>query len=116
MSRWRSYILYLNEKSISKIKSGDKVSLVVTPGKHSVQARIDWLRSNRVQIYMESGQKLSLQVSAKGPTKKTVSVTMAVCMIGTALGMAIGSWLGAAFGGAIGGFVYTLEACRPHII
>jgi hypothetical protein len=48
--RFRSYRLYLDGQMCGTIRPGREVSVVVSPGHHIAQARIDWNGSPEVEF------------------------------------------------------------------
>jgi hypothetical protein len=61
---WRSYGLYLDGRACGKVRPGHEVRVVVRPGRHVAQARIDWTGSPKVTFDVGAGQVVQLCVAA----------------------------------------------------
>jgi len=82
---------------------------------HTVKARIDWLRSNRMQVDVPPGHVLLLQVGAQGPNAKIFGFTILISGVGTALSLMIGTWLGAGVAYVVAGLIYGIKVGSPMV-
>jgi hypothetical protein len=62
----RSYRLYLDGQVCGKIRRGREVPVVVSPGYHVAQVRIDWTGSPEVAFEIDAGQTVWLRVDPAG--------------------------------------------------
>ena len=59
--RLRSYDVYLDDLRVGSLGASESVSFSASPGKHSVVIKIDWCRSNVIDIDCGSGESISLE-------------------------------------------------------
>jgi hypothetical protein len=50
----RAFKVILDGKQVAKIKNGERIELDVAPGDHSLLLKIDWCRSNIVELRADS--------------------------------------------------------------
>jgi len=62
----RAYKVVLDGKVIGTIKDGEQVEFDVAPGRHQLQLKIDWCRSNIVDFENSAVAFLSLTAAATG--------------------------------------------------
>jgi hypothetical protein len=60
----REYAVLLDGEVVSSLANGGAVELSVTPGRHTVQMKIDWCTSVRLEIDTETGKTVSLACGA----------------------------------------------------
>ena len=61
-NKLRAYSIFLDGARVGKIKDGETVTYPLSPGSHTVQARIDWCRTKPVEITVKPGQDIPLEV------------------------------------------------------
>lgn len=61
-NKFRAYSIRIDGVKTGKIKDGETFTHAVAPGKHIVQARIDWCRTKPIQVAVESGGQVNLEV------------------------------------------------------
>jgi hypothetical protein len=61
MSLYRSYKVFIDGEAVGKIKAGEKLSFNVPPGPHEVYAKIDWVKSDVVNMNIKPAGKLALK-------------------------------------------------------
>lgn len=97
----RKYVLSIDGKKVKYIGDGETISCSVPIGDHTVQARLDYMRSNILRVHIELAQSVSLQVSARELDKRLLFIALFVFSIIMIIGGAIGGVWGASIGGAI---------------
>ncbi|WP_088044252.1 hypothetical protein [Bacillus sp. EAC] len=50
VNKLRSYKVFIDSKVVGKIKDGERLTLEVAPGKHSIYLEIDWCKSNNIKF------------------------------------------------------------------
>jgi hypothetical protein len=67
-NRGRKISLYLDGKELSKIGNGKTEFFTVSNGLHTLQAKIDWCRSNVISFVIDEGSKKNFKLTsfAKG--------------------------------------------------
>lgn len=58
--KFRAYDIFIDEKPHGKLKRGERVELPVPVGKHVVYMKIDWCRSDPVELEVTSGDVVEL--------------------------------------------------------
>jgi hypothetical protein len=66
--RVRSYKLIVDEREVGKIRAGQTVRIEVSPGTHTVQARISWTGSQKIEFAVENGTHGRVRVEPAGDT------------------------------------------------
>lgn len=61
----RSYRIMLDGKRIGSIKNGQTRTFSIIPGRHELVVKIDWCRSNSMNLEIREGQ--TLQASCSSP-------------------------------------------------
>ncbi|WP_299119577.1 hypothetical protein [uncultured Winogradskyella sp.] len=61
-NRARKIKIEVNGKLITKIKNGENLELELTPGKHLIQAKIDWCSSNLLEVEMEEQTETNVEL------------------------------------------------------
>ena len=65
-NKLRAYSILIDDTKAGKIKDGETVTHSLSPGSHTVQARIDWCRTKPVEITVEPGQEIHFKVGCYG--------------------------------------------------
>lgn len=61
-NKLRSYVLYIDGKKAGQIRDGEIKEFEIAPGTHTVVARIDWARSNELEVEIGEEEIKELQV------------------------------------------------------
>ena len=56
----RAYHVLVDGERVAKIGSGKEISVELAAGHHTVELKLDWCRSNRVDIEVRQGQPVRL--------------------------------------------------------
>lgn len=58
--KYCSYIVYVDDREMERLKQGDCKMFFVAPGGHEIvlRAQWSWLRSNKIKFYAVEGQKI----------------------------------------------------------
>jgi hypothetical protein len=56
----RSYQVFVDGDLAGEVGYGGKLTVAATPGKHSVQLKIDWCRSPEVMVLLTAGDTVAL--------------------------------------------------------
>jgi hypothetical protein len=59
----RNIRLYLDGEKIGKIKNGEEIIFDQKPGKHLLQAKIDWCSSNKMNIDLTENNVTTIELS-----------------------------------------------------
>ena len=62
--RLREYAVLLDGAPVSRLPNGAAVALRVTPGRHTVQVKIDWCTSVRLELDAVAGETITLACGA----------------------------------------------------
>ena len=63
-NRLRSIQIFIDNEQVGSISNGETKSFDISEGSHTVQAKIDWGRSNIATIEVEEGKKKSLKMTS----------------------------------------------------
>ena len=111
----RPYSLFIDGIEVESIKDGESIAFSVESGDHTVQARIDWLRSNLLNVHVASSRTVLLEVSCPSFRYWDFLLVLGICFVGVVFGSVIAGKVGAAIGSAMGWLVYGHSAFRPRI-
>jgi hypothetical protein len=64
----RRYKIVVDGELAGTVKSGKACSLRVDPGRHAIEARIDWTGSSEVAVQVAAGETVTLTVTPGSPT------------------------------------------------
>jgi hypothetical protein len=64
--RFRSYELVVDGRTVARLKNGKSASVTVEPGDHRVSMRIDWCRSNAIDVIVGDGERASFECRPNG--------------------------------------------------
>jgi hypothetical protein len=87
VNRLRKYKLIIDDKEVHYIKNGETLSLKLPTGEHGVYAKIDWLKSNRVNFCIDTNNQVNLIIGIKKSKFITIILSI-ISMIGV-------FWIGA---------------------
>lgn len=62
----RSYVVQVDGVRAGEICSGHELVIPVRPGRHSVEARIDWTGSSPLEVVLRAGESVVLGVEPAG--------------------------------------------------
>jgi len=116
-NKLRSYPIFVDDEKVNTIKNGDKKILYLSPGTHTVWTKIDWLKSNKEQFEINSGETIKVEIGLH--TISRFKKYLYFCLFFTfilsgAAFMQISILIGGALMG-FGGFIFGLATSRPHI-
>ena len=123
MSRLRSLKILINGVVVKKIGHGKSVDIPVEPGQHSLSVKIDWVKSNDLQIDVKNDETIKVSIKDReGGIKKYIFLIGAMGVfvgLGQVMGGGIGGAIGAGIAAAIFGTVYgkpvlSLENREPN--
>jgi hypothetical protein len=63
---FRAYVIEVDGQRRGRVRLGRKLSIAVPPGRHRVQARIDWSGSVAVEVDVATGVEVRLIVEPAG--------------------------------------------------
>ena len=113
-ARLRKYAIYLDGKKKAAIGYNKTIFFSVSPGHHSIYAKIDWVKSDEVKFEIQVNQALQFALaSRKLPSRKywLALIQFAVCLaVGATFGV-----LGAGIGGGIGGAILSQTIGKPYL-
>lgn len=66
-NKLRSIEIYLNEKKIGDIADGESKEFEVEEGEYRLRAKIDWCRSNFIDLKVNSDETLRFNLSGRNP-------------------------------------------------
>lgn len=66
-NKLRSVGIYLDDKKIGDIADGESKEFEVEEGEHTLRAKIDWCRSNSINLKINSGEIVRFNLSGRNP-------------------------------------------------
>ncbi|MCY0967785.1 hypothetical protein [Chryseobacterium wangxinyae] len=63
----RSIGIYLDDIKIGELLDGESEEFEIEEGKHKIRAKIDWCRSNLVDLNVKSDETLRFNLSGRNP-------------------------------------------------
>jgi hypothetical protein len=64
--RWRAYKVIIDEAQVGVVRDGCSESFSVTPGAHSVNLKLDWCKSDQVDLAVSDGNVIHLRCGPRG--------------------------------------------------
>ena len=65
--RLRAYKLIVDGRAVAAVRSGEEQTVAVEPGSHRVWTKIDWCRSQILDVDLEEGDRAVLRCRPNGP-------------------------------------------------
>lgn len=63
----RSYVIYVDDKRLGRLKRGKEISFALEPGEHFIYARVDYCTSKPYHLIIERNEEITLACdSVKG--------------------------------------------------
>ena len=62
----RAFKVYVDDRHVGSVRPGTTEQLEIAPGNHSVQVRIDFYKSEALDVFLPEGQSLELKCGAQG--------------------------------------------------
>lgn len=59
--RVRKYQILVDGKNVAELARGDEIAIPLAPGQHTVQMKIDWCTSPKLQVDCSAGQTVVLE-------------------------------------------------------
>ena len=66
LDRRRAYRIVVDGKVKGKVKDGQELALVLEPGRHTIEARIDWSGSEPASLHVGPGATVRMSVESRG--------------------------------------------------
>ncbi|KFF13590.1 hypothetical protein N6B72_14400 [Chryseobacterium soli] len=66
-NKLRSIGIYLDDKKIGDIADGESKEFEIEEGEHRLRAKIDWCRSNPINLKINSDETLRFNLSGRNP-------------------------------------------------
>ncbi len=63
----RSIDIYLGKTKIGELKNDESKEFEIEPGKHQLTAKIDWCRSEIIDLEIENNQTLRYNLNGRNP-------------------------------------------------
>ena len=63
VARYRSFRIFIDGKNAGSVKNGGSSLVKVAGGEHSVQVRMDWVRSAQVEVSVKEGASITMTAS-----------------------------------------------------
>lgn len=60
--RFRAYTIWIDDVETAKLGSGETIDIVVAPGSHALEARIDGMKSHKEQLEIALGETRNYSV------------------------------------------------------
>lgn len=58
----RTYIVMVDGKKIGELRNGESKEFAISPGDHSITAKIDWCSSKTLRFHVKDGDTLSFDI------------------------------------------------------
>jgi hypothetical protein len=104
-ARFRAYPVLVDGAKVGAVKYNDTAVIPLAPGAHNILVKIDWIRSNSIQLNIESGKTIKLIVGHKKlkgwKSFATSGLWLTMALVGGILGISLLVGLG------MGGFIYS---------
>lgn len=75
-NKLRNINLWLDSQKIGEIRDGESIEFEVSPGKHTLIARIDWTSSNPIEFTIDSEQLIHFNLSGRNPFLALLYITI----------------------------------------
>ena len=62
----RSYRVLVDDRGVARVKYGEAVTVVATPGRHELQLSLDWARSPKLQLDVAESHELRVRCGPYG--------------------------------------------------
>lgn len=111
--KWRVYSVLVDNKKVGKIKNNETLHLKIPPGKHTIQIKIDFIKTNLFEINLKPEQKIFLTIDRKYLPKWEYFLNILAFGIIVTVGSFFGI-LGAGIGGGIGS-IFLIKLFKPYI-
>ena len=75
--RWRAYKIFVDGDERGKISAQSVLDIAVTPGAHRLVAKIDWTRSEEIEVHVGENETIHLDVAnTYGPTRSVFAISV----------------------------------------
>ena len=64
-SKFRDVTIFMDAQEIARVANNQTVELQILPGKHIFHAKIDWVKSEPIEIFLTHGQNIQLKCGFK---------------------------------------------------
>ena len=62
----RSWRVLIDDRRVARVRYGQTVTVVATPGRHELQLALDWARSPKLQLDLAEGHELHVRCGPHG--------------------------------------------------
>lgn len=76
--RARNYVVFIDGTEVAKVANGAEVRIPVLPGEHVVVLKIDWCKSNPVQVAVQPGKVSTLEC---GPNSTSLLALLYITLL-----------------------------------
>lgn len=66
-NKLRKIRLVLDGREIDRLVEGEKKTIAIAPGKHTLQAQIDWCGSNKIEFSLKEGETKDFSLMGTSP-------------------------------------------------
>lgn len=80
-NKLRSINIYLNNKKIGSLKDGEQTEIEVPPGRHILQAKIDWCGSKKTAVIIAENEVKKVYLSSFPGGKWVALVSLSMFLI-----------------------------------
>lgn len=109
----RTYKVFLDNRHIASIGNGETICLNPDTGKHLIYIKIDYIKSNVLEINIDRDRPISLIVTIRKITSPRSLLTFALIGICAKVGAAIAGPVGSTIGAGIGVLTFGRLALAP---
>ncbi len=99
----RSYSILVDGEKVGSIKNGTTSLIPLAPGPHSVLIKIDWIKSNTMDINTKIGTTIKLQIGYKKRSGWKAFALSGICIATALIGVIFG--IGYLVGIGVAGFI-----------
>jgi hypothetical protein len=112
--RFRRFAIFLDGKKKALIGYNKTISIAVSPGRHTIYARFDWVKSDELQLEITENLSLQLTLATRTVPSRKYWLTLILFAACVAVGATFGP-LGGGIGAGIGGIFYMRTIGRPYL-
>ena len=62
----RSYRVLVDDRRVARVRYGQTVTVIATPGRHQLQLAVDWARSPKLELDLVDGHQLHVRCGPYG--------------------------------------------------
>jgi hypothetical protein len=61
---FRSIKIYIDDEFVAKLSDNETKKIDLTPGEHSLEAKIDWRSSNKIIFNVQTGEEIKMELGS----------------------------------------------------